>query len=71
MDNVDLCTLAVSLGDCETLIQHPATMTHATYSNQELKAAGIDPGLVRLSVGLEHPDDIMDDLEAAFSLIPP
>ncbi len=70
MDNVQLCTLAVSLGDCETLIQHPATMTHATYTGEELKAAGIDPGLVRLSIGLEHPDDIMADLETAFSLIP-
>jgi cystathionine beta-lyase/cystathionine gamma-synthase len=46
-------------------------MTHATYAEEELKAAGIDPGLVRLSIGLEHPDDIMDDLETAFSLIPP
>jgi methionine-gamma-lyase len=71
MDNVNLCTLAVSLGDCETLIQHPATMTHATYSNEELKAAGISPGLVRISIGLEHPDDIMNDLETAFSLIGP
>ena len=65
MDSVRLCTLAVSLGDCETLIQHPASMTHSTYTPNELKKAGIPEGLVRLSVGLEHADDILADLEQA------
>ncbi|MEZ4526333.1 MAG: aminotransferase class I/II-fold pyridoxal phosphate-dependent enzyme [Desulfobacterales bacterium] len=65
MNSVKLCTLAVSLGDCETLIQHPASMTHATYSPEERKKAGIADGLIRLSVGLEHPDDIMADLDYA------
>ncbi|MBI9089682.1 MAG: aminotransferase class I/II-fold pyridoxal phosphate-dependent enzyme [Desulfobacterium sp.] len=69
LNNVKLCTLAVSLGDCDTLIQHPASMTHSTYSEKDLKAAGIDQGLVRLSLGLEHPDDIMDDLENALDAI--
>ncbi|MBF0301645.1 MAG: aminotransferase class I/II-fold pyridoxal phosphate-dependent enzyme [Desulfamplus sp.] len=69
LNNVKLCTLAVSLGDCETLIQHPASMTHATYSEEDLKQAGIAQGLIRLSVGLEHPDDIIQDLEQAFSVI--
>ncbi len=69
LNSVKLCTLAVSLGDCETLIQHPASMTHSTYSEKDLKAAGIDQGLVRLSLGLEHPDDIMDDLENALAAI--
>ncbi|MFY9165222.1 MAG: aminotransferase class I/II-fold pyridoxal phosphate-dependent enzyme, partial [Limnochordia bacterium] len=64
MDNVQLCTLAVSLGDTETLIQHPATMTHATYTREDRLACGITDGLVRLSVGLEDPQDIMDDLRA-------
>lgn len=63
MDGVKLCTLAVSLGDCETLIQHPASMTHSTYSPEALERAGIAEGLVRLSVGLEHPDDIITDLD--------
>ena len=70
LNAVNLCTLAVSLGDCETLIQHPASMTHATYAPDDLKKAGIPPGLVRLSVGLEHPDDIINDLDQALALIP-
>lgn len=67
MNNLKLCSLAVSLGDCETLIQHPASMTHSTYSAKERKKAGISDGLIRLSVGLEHPDDIMEDLEEGLS----
>lgn len=63
MDGVKLCALAVSLGDCESLIQHPASMTHSTYSPEALEKAGIAEGLVRLSVGLEHPDDIIADLD--------
>jgi methionine-gamma-lyase len=65
MDRVNLCTLAVSLGDCDTLIQHPASMTHAGMSETALKEAHITPGLVRLSVGLESPKDIIADLEQA------
>ena len=65
INRVKLCSLAVSLGDCETLIQHPASMTHATYAPEDLKRAGIDKGLIRLSVGLEHPDDIIEDLDQA------
>lgn len=71
LNAVKLCTLAVSLGDCETLIQHPASMTHATYSPQDLKKAGISPGLIRLSVGLEHPDDIIADLDQALAVNAP
>jgi methionine-gamma-lyase len=65
MNGVRLCILAVSLGDCESLIQHPASMTHATYTSEERAAAGIADGLIRLSVGLEDPDDIIEDLEGA------
>lgn len=65
MNALQLCRLAVSLGDAETLIQHPASMTHATYPADEQIAAGISPGMVRLSVGLEHPDDIISDLRQA------
>lgn len=67
MNAVKLCRLAVSLGDAETLIQHPASMTHATYSPEELAEAGISPGLIRLSVGLEHHDDIVADLAQALA----
>lgn len=69
MNNVKLCSLAVSLGDAETLIEHAASMTHSTYTPQELKDAGISEGLVRLSVGLEDADDIIADLEQALNLI--
>lgn len=69
MNSVELCTLAVSLGDCETLIQHPASMTHSTYTRKEREAAGITDGLIRLSVGLESVDDIIADLETAMSLV--
>lgn len=63
MNNVKLCTLAVSLGDTETLIQHPASMTHSTYTAEERAKCGISDGLVRLSVGLEDPEDIIRDLQ--------
>ncbi|MDM8523935.1 aminotransferase class I/II-fold pyridoxal phosphate-dependent enzyme [Desulfococcaceae bacterium HSG8] len=68
MDNVKLCILAVSLGDCETLIQHPASMTHSTYTREERAKAGISDGLIRLSVGIEDPDDIIADLDRTLSL---
>ena len=61
-----LCAIAVSLGDAETLIEHPASMTHSTYSIEELKVARIPEGLIRLSVGLENVEDIINDLEQAF-----
>lgn len=69
MDNVKLCALAVSLGDAETLIEHPASMTHSPYSPEEREAAGISDALVRLSIGLENPEDIIDDLNTALNLI--
>ena len=69
MNSVKLCTLAVSLGDAETLIQHPATMTHSPYSKEEREAAGITDGMVRLSVGLENADDIIADLKQALGQI--
>ena len=65
MNTVELCTLAVSLGDCETLIQHPATMTHSPYTPEERAESGIAEGLVRLSVGLEGAEDIIADLKQA------
>ena len=65
MNRLRLIRRAVSLGDAETLIQHPASMTHSTYSTEERKAHGISEGLVRLSVGLEDVDDIIADLADA------
>ena len=60
---------AVSLGDAETLIQHPASMTHATYTPEERATHGISEGLIRLSAGLETPGDILTDLSQALDMI--
>ena len=69
MESVKVCTLAVSLGDAETLLEHPASMTH-WYIDRELReAAGITDGLIRMSVGLEDPQDIIDDIAQALEQI--
>ena len=65
MDALKLVTRAVSLGDAETLAQHPASMTHSTYTPEQRQAHGIQEGLVRLSVGLEDIDDILADIQQA------
>ena len=65
MNRLRLVRRAVSLGDAESLIQHPASMTHSTYTRDEREAHGISEGLVRLSVGLESVDDILEDLHQA------
>lgn len=62
-DGVQMISLAVSIGDAESLIQHPATMTHSTYSQEDLEKAGIPENLLRMSVGLESVDDIIADLK--------
>ena len=69
LNNLKLCSLAVSLGDTETLIQHPASMTHSPYTKEEREVAGITDGLVRLSVGLENVEDIIADLEQGLEKI--
>lgn len=69
LNNLKLCSLAVSLGDTETLIQHPASMTHSPYTREERLEASITDGLVRLSVGLEDAEDIIADLEYGLSKI--
>lgn len=69
INNVHLCSLAVSLGDTETLIEHPASMTHSPYTPEERAASNIPEGLVRLSIGLEDAEDIIADLEKAFQKI--
>ncbi|HNX01205.1 MAG TPA: PLP-dependent aspartate aminotransferase family protein [Candidatus Cloacimonadota bacterium] len=69
MDNVHLAELAVSLGGIETLIQHPASMTHAKVSREAKLLAGITDELVRYSVGIEDVEDLIDDLEKALKLV--
>ena len=66
IDQMALLSIAVSLGDAESLIQHPASMTHSPYTPEEREAAGISDTLIRISVGLEHVDDITADLNQAF-----
>jgi methionine-gamma-lyase len=70
MDHVQLATLAVSLGGVESLIEHPASMTHTGMSRECRLEAGISDGLVRYSVGIEDADDLIADLEQAFTCIP-
>lgn len=69
MNQLQLIKIAVSLGDAETLIQHPATMTHAVVPEEERRKMGIENTLLRLSIGLEAWEDIMQDLEQALEKI--
>ncbi len=69
LDNLELLIIAVSLGAVTTLIEHPASMTHSSYSTEDLAKAGIDEGLIRLSVGIENVDDIIADLEKGFNAL--
>ncbi len=69
MESVRLCSLAVSLGSVDTLIQHPASMTHASVPPEARRAAGISDGLVRLSVGIEAVDDLIEDLAQALEKV--
>ena len=67
MNKLELVTRAVSLGDAETLVQHPASMTHSTYTLEERAAHGITEGMLRISLGLESLPDILDDVTQALS----
>jgi len=69
MNNVHLCQLAVSLGGVETLVEHPASMTHASMDKELRLKANITDGLVRLSVGIEDADELIDDLKQALNKI--
>ena len=65
MNSLELCSLAESLGAVETMITHPATMTHADVPKEERITRGLTDGLVRLSIGIEDKDDIITDLKQA------
>lgn len=67
LNRLQLFSRAVSLGDCESLAQHPASMTHSTYTAEERKQYGIGDGLIRLSVGLESADDLIADIRQALA----
>lgn len=69
LNNVKVCGLAVSLGGVETLVQHPASMTHYSLGKEAREEAGISDGLIRISVGIENAADIINDLEEALAKI--
>jgi len=69
MNSVQLFTLAVSLGDVDSLIEHPGSMTHSTYSAEDLEKVGISEGFVRLSIGIEDRQDLIEDLSQALKRV--
>jgi methionine-gamma-lyase len=69
LNGVHLPALAVSLGGVESLIQHPASMTHAAVRREDRLAAGITDGLVRLAVGCEGKEDLLADLQRALDAV--
>jgi O-acetylhomoserine (thiol)-lyase len=68
-DNLELFSLLANVGDAKSLVIHPASTTHSQLSEEQQKAGGLTPDLIRLSIGLEHVDDIIADLEQAFSKV--
>jgi methionine-gamma-lyase len=69
LNHLRLARLAVSLGGTETLVEHPSTMTHADVPQERLSAMGVLPALVRISVGIENPEDIIADLAQALEAV--
>jgi O-acetylhomoserine (thiol)-lyase len=67
IENVNLASHLANIGDAKTLVIHPASTTHAQLSEQQLLDAGVLPGLVRISVGIEDPEDIIADLDQALA----
>ncbi len=69
LNKMNLCITAVSLGCAETLVEHAASMTHSTYTAEELADSHISEGLIRISIGLENPEDIIADLKQALDTL--
>jgi methionine-gamma-lyase len=69
LNALELIRLAVSLGGTESLAEHPATMTHSGVALEDRERLGIHPNLIRLSIGLEHPQDLIADLKLGFAAI--
>jgi len=62
LDSLDMLSLTANLGDSRSIASHPASTTHAKLTEAERQAVNITPGLIRVSVGLEHPDDVLNDI---------
>ncbi|MFN4182478.1 MAG: PLP-dependent transferase, partial [bacterium] len=69
LSSLKICTLAVSLGDVRTLIQHPASMTHSSLPPEEHNKMNISESSIRMSVGLENSEDLLEDMENALKSI--
>ncbi len=69
LNHLHLIRLAVSLGGTESLIQHPATMTHSDVPEARQRMIGVTPAMIRLSVGIEHPEDVIADLRQALDAV--
>ena len=67
IDNLKMLYHVANIGDARSLAIHPATTTHSQLNDEELLAAGVTPGYVRLSIGIEHPDDIIADIKQALA----
>ena len=67
MDSLRLAAIVTHVADARTSVLHPASHTHRQLTDQQLEAAGISPGMIRLSVGIEHIDDIIEDLGQALA----
>ena len=68
-DSIKMCSLSANLGDSRTIVTHPASTTHAKLSDSDKEAVGISNGMVRCSLGLEHIDDIISDIDQALSKV--
>ncbi len=69
IDGLKLFSLLANVADVKSLVIHPATTTHSQLTQEELEAAGIRPNTIRLSIGTEHIDDILADLDAGFAAV--
>ena len=65
MDSLELASVVTHVADLRTCVLHPATSTHRQMTDEQLKEAGVSPDLIRLSVGIENPEDILDDIKQA------
>ena len=70
VENVDLASHLANVGDAKTLVIHPASTTHQQLTEEEQKSSGVEPDMVRVSVGIEHIDDIKADFDQAFAALP-
>ncbi len=70
LNNLKMLSLTANLGDTKSIASHPASTTHAKLTEEERKAVNITPGLIRISVGLEHQEDILDDIKQALDAVP-